>query len=1221
MPLDLNTLTTEQKVTALFIGYFDRAPAVNGFDYYVADLDDRGLSLEAVAMAFVDQSETEALYPGIMDTADRSPAENLAFVTAVFQNLFGRDPNVDADGNNYWVDELNGGADAGLLILQIMGGANATDEAVLRNKITVGEAYVAAAREADVLTRDDAGDTVFDGVTDDSATVDAALEAIDDAFEAPVVVVPTNVISLNPDAVTIAGTDGNDVFEAESGDLTSSIRIDGGAGTDAITVFNETGGNFLEAGVAMSPRTENVEQFYMTNQANDLTSVADNNVGGYTNGTTIMVDVEVDGGRMVGINRWEDYDSRADLVIEDARDSTPEDGTFTAEQTVAMVSTDPGNVDFAVYFDDPTNTSTDSGTLTVRLLDLDSAAQGEGPLNDNPYDEVRFTIDGETQTLTIDALAAANVSYAAYVAALQASADDQDIPVTITLGGQFTLLQADGSPEVGTEILITVDNGTIGEGGFNASAGLPANNNTVTRQIVNNATTEALISLNVEFDDVGKGSTGGDALFGAMSTGRQTGDDATSDSIGIQQFDITVDRSSQLQTINSTNNALEVVNIGNGENSGLNNTTNSDDEMIGDLAVRGQANPGLSYGFIADDALTDEDESLGDFGLTDGIGRALLGNTFSTVATDGAMPGALPQHNAFGFTDVREINASAMTGAVDITAELTEEIVEKYLDITDRGPNGETDDIDFAYTLGNGSDEFTLNLSDDALNSAGTGSREDFDMTISGGNGNDVITTNVGDAVKLVDEQGQDHYALASTNGEAWYTNAVSNVAAEMSVFGGAGADTIWTHGWGDFTIDGGADRDVVYTDNSGAVEAAQRLATNIDRNLTEHDQIDYVVGGVWAFNAENLAVSTTDGSLSMTGATNDTITLGTVTGVSATNPFTANSGSAVFTVSYGGASGAAGTSYNIRVTIPFSELNVNSTTGVVTTSEQALNQAIKAGINSNQVLGNLLEAADGPGNSLVIATKTDGDHASGDLSVAYTSLTINNNAPLTTAGESFTGDAGYTTTAANFINLGAASTAESDNTIRSGTDGADDLFVLSTNDAATTPATVNGGLSATDLNGASNEVIEFDNGFGRDTILNFDAGDNAAGDTTGEDVLDFDLLFADGTFAASTLVKGAITGATANGEITLASEIGGTGPTSNDTLAEIQAMYTAADTTASTTVAEEIVIVYDANDNNAGAVYAVTDGTGAGDVAVTFEGTINLVGTAWTTLEIDNFA
>ncbi len=80
-------------------------------------------------------------------------------------------------------------------------------------------------------------------------------------------------------------------------------------------------------------------------------------------------------------------------------------------------------------------------------------------------------------------------------------------------------------------------------------------------------------------------------------------------------------------------------------NSGINNTTTAADEEVGDLSVRGRQ----------------FDETVGGF----------------ANATDDPMPGGAPQHNGFGFSDVRVINAAAMVGAVDITAELTEEIAEK----------------------------------------------------------------------------------------------------------------------------------------------------------------------------------------------------------------------------------------------------------------------------------------------------------------------------------------------------------------------------------------------------------------------------------------------------------------------------------------------------------------------------------------------------------------
>lgn len=1267
MALDLSTLTPEEAITAFYIGYYERAADPEGLAFWVDVLDLTSLDLAAIASDFAGQQETTDAYPFFENPTEAGAS---AFISQLYLNLFER-ADVDAAGLEFWTDVLlasineeDGALSIGEIIIQIISGAQDTaagnDRSTILNKIEVATAFTAAADAEGIVAFAEGSDvrdqsmSIIENVTDEGSTVVAAKNAITAFF--------TNsgggdggvageFFILETTRDNLDGTAGNDTFEAFNGELQDGDRINGGAGKDVLTYFNSVDG------VAKSPITTGVEQFVITNQSNDLTAVADNNVGGYNNGETsdartIEVDVEIDGGLMSGINRWENHDSRADVVIEDARDLDDTDGTFTGDITVAMVSTDPGNVDYAVYFDGPTNTSQNFGTVELRVLDQEAAtglpapsASSTGYLTESSLVEFTFEYAGQSiRVVLADQLGVTygpNVTFQdlsdqieAATASALADAGITDVnaaasfgaPVSVGVGNQFTL-----------PIILTfdVEAGLITANPNNIIVqGRDSGNNNATDTFgalsTDRETVEELIRLNVELDDVGKGSMGGDAMFGAMSTGRQTGDDGTSDSIGIQQFDIEVDRSSKLQTIASTNNALQVVNIVNGENDGPNNTTTAADEMIGDLVVRGVANPGVTY----DTAATSF--TPGAFQIVNSAGQPATGNTASGVATDSPMPGAVPQHNAFGFTDVKTINAATMVGAVDLTVTLTEEIVEKYLDIQDGQANGEADDVDFTYNLGTNNDEFFLNMSSDALNAAGTGSREDFDMSISGGAGADVITTNIGESLKLIDEQGQDYYAMATENNTtpasaSWYTNAVSNIAAEFSVSGGAGADTIWTHGWGDFTIDGGADADVIYTDNSGAEEASLRLATNIDRNLTEHDQIDYVVGGVWAFNGDNITVGT-NGALSMTGATNDTITLGTVTGVSTTTPFTATSGQAVFTLTYFGAGGAAGggagTGYSIAITIPFSELTVNSTTGVVTASEQALNQALKAGINSDPILSNLLEAADGPGNSLLVATKTDGTHVFGDLALTYggtNALTINNNAPLTINATAITGNAGYVPSAANFINLGADSAAESDNLIKSGSDGANDLFVLSTNDGITgyTAPTVNGALvnPATDLNGASNEVIELDNGFGRDTVLNFDADTGENGTNTDDDVFDLDFLFADNTFVPAA-VTGTFSAAVQNGNVEIVAEIGGTGPTSNDTLAEIQALYTAADTTATVgTPAEEVLIVYDVTDNNAGAVYTIVNGNGVGDVQVAFQGTINLIGTAWTALDLDNFA
>ena len=1237
----LDSLSADEALTAIYIGYYDRAPDPVGFTFWQGvladgfDLNNDGGSLDDIASNFSGQEETLTVHP-FFTSPDAASAG--AFITELYANLFNREP--DAEGLAFWTAQLEaaiagtGTFSVGEIILEIINGATGDEKLIIENKITVGLAWQNAANANDIAYEGDvvaSSQSILDGVDATDASVVVASEAItqfvaDNEPGTPVtpgetIILTTGGFDLTRDNLT--GTEGNDTFEAYNFELNDGDRLDGGAGSDALTYFSAVNGP------AISAITTSVETVVATIQTNDLDGQADNNVGGYSNGDlTAEVDVELDAGSMNGVTRWEDYDSRADLVIEDARDLDDTDGTFTGDITVAMVSTDPGNVDFAVYFDQPVNTSQNFGTLEIRVLDQEAAfglpapsASSTGYLTESSLISFKFEFDGQEITVELaDELGVTygpdvsfsdlltQVSNSTTAALVAAGATDLGFsaslgaPVSVGVGNQFTL-----------PIILTFD---VTADSIDANQdnivvlGRDQNGNDATDTFgslsTDRTTAEELIRLNVELDDVGKGSMGGDAMFGAMSTGRQKGDDGTSDSIGIQQFDIEVDRSSQLQTINSTNNSLEVVNITNGENDGPNNTTTAADEMIGDLTVRGQANS--------------NDIENG-----------------SDVATDSAMPGAVPQHNTFGFSDVRVLDGSSMTGALDITAELTEETVEKYLDIQDSGADGEDDDVNFQYSLGNGNDELLLNMSGDALASAGTGSREDFNLTISGGNGDDVITTNVGNASKRIDEQGQDHYELGSfgLGLQGWYANAVSNVAAEFTVNGGAGNDTIWTHGLGDFDISDGTGMDVVYTDNSRAVEASDTVAPVIDRNLTEHDQIDYVAGAVWAFNAEGPF------GAGLTGATNEGITIATG---AATTP---TSGFATITISYFGATGAAGvagsanagTAYTVTANIPLSELNVSST-GVVSIDEQALNQAIKAGVNNDAILSNLLEAADGPGNSLVVVAKTDGEHVITDLDVEVTGVTVNATAatvvPLTNPG--------YTTPIFDDLTGNGAgdSFMESDNTIRVAGDNANDLFVLSTSDASGTQPTVNTALDAlSDLNEASNETLLFSANFGTDTILNFDGATTAGGAATSgavatrvdgaEDVLDFTLVTGVSTNSyVSAGLTNELTSADADGTIDLIdlSAVTVDGADANSTIdaVEVAALLGGGDATAS----DHIVIIRDSTGvdstvssvNNAGQVWHITDGAGAtGDVTATQIGTINLVGTDWLSLTLDNFA
>ncbi|MCX7561836.1 DUF4214 domain-containing protein, partial [Sulfitobacter sp. F26204] len=1207
MPIDLTTLSAREAITAVYIGYYDRAPDPTGLNFWVDvfnngfDLNNDGDSLDDIASNFAGQEETLSVHTFFTNPTEASAS---AFVTELYSNLFNRVP--DDAGLAFWTGALqnaiagNGDLTVGEIILEIIKGAQGSDITIIMNKIEVGLDWNDSADAAGITyAGNDAAAASANSILDNVDSTDASVVAAKAATDAFVAAnepgepsIPGTTLILSSEAVrdNLTGGEGNDTFEAYNTDavmeLSDGDRMDGGAGQDTLTLHNSA--EFVPAIAAI---TKSVETVVVTNQTNDRDSDADNNVGGYNNSfgdESVEVDVELDAGRMSGVTRWEDYDSRADLVIEDARDQDDTDGTFTGDITVAMVSTDPGNVDFAVYFDQPVNVSQNFGTLEIRVLDQESVAQNNLPapsasstgyLTESSLVSFKFNFGGQDIEVTLaDELGVTygpNVSFSDLLVQVQNStaaalvaAGVTDLnfsaslgaPVQIGVGNQFTLPIVLTFDVTADEITANSNNIVV------LGRDQNGNNDTDTAGSLSTArtTTEELIRLNVELDDVGKGSMGGDAMFGAMSTGRQTGDDGTSDSMGIQQFDIEVDRSSQLQTINSTNNALEVVNITNGENDGPNNTTTAADEKIGSLTVRGQANP--------------EGE----------------------ISTDGPMPGAAPQHNSFGFSDVRVINAATMVGSVDLTAELTSEIIEKYFDVEDTQQDGNADDISFEYTLGSNNDSFLVAIDTDAMGIAGTGGREDFKMSVNGNAGNDDITTIVGNAVKTIDGQGRDYYDL-NVDSLVWYDNHVVNGSATFSVSGGAGDDNIWTYGAGNFAIADGAGSDAIYTDNSGVLdidEAAgfvgltpsgvNSLASAFQGN--ENNQIDHFVGALWSFND----TGATNGAFGDNqGANNEAI-------VAATTDASKIAGSQYvteLTVSFFGAAGSAnaGTAYTSTVQITDAMIAANGTV-----TDQTINQAIKRAINDDPVLNDLLEAVDAAGQSLFVYSKTDGGYTAADLAINLTEK-------VTTAGTTtetdLSADANfakaYVTAGAetDFATLGASG-VESDNRITMSLDATDDTVVL--------------GTSA-----MSNDTIIYGNGqFGTDTVLNFDIGDGAAGFAAGDDGDAFDFAAISYVQAAANFSQGAANQLDNSVSILVEANTAATvgSLTNNNTAAEVADLFNgAADADLTVTTTDHIVIVFDDNangsatqpvvaaddylfdsENNTGTVYLVTDTDGA---------------------------
>ncbi|WP_420587814.1 DUF4214 domain-containing protein [Marivita sp.] len=158
-------------LTELYIAYFNRAPDAVGLYFWGNQLAD-GLGLEDIAALFFDQPETRALY-GSMD--DMS-----AFVTAVYQNVLGRMP--DVSGMAFWLDALDGvsGLAPERFIQAILDGAkaetgSADDAQYLANKVALGGHFAVTLGMSDTAT----AQTVMQGFDGSNSSLDEGLAQAD----------------------------------------------------------------------------------------------------------------------------------------------------------------------------------------------------------------------------------------------------------------------------------------------------------------------------------------------------------------------------------------------------------------------------------------------------------------------------------------------------------------------------------------------------------------------------------------------------------------------------------------------------------------------------------------------------------------------------------------------------------------------------------------------------------------------------------------------------------------------------------------------------------------------------------------------------------------------------------------------------------------------------------------------------------------------------------
>ncbi len=596
------------------------------------------------------------------------------------------------------------------------------------------------------------------------------------------------------------GTNASDYFSAAAGVLDDSTYIDGMGGNDTLYAAIKAGDDTI------APQISNVESVIFRAQATG-------NGLGNNNSTA-----HIDAGNISGMQVLGNDNSRASLSVEDVRINS-------TDLTIRFSNTDPGDVDFSVYFDPQHLTREESqttGTLYAQLIDtvgaLSSSKGGhDDPLYDNPYTGFKFSLNGKEYTLDFGAYnheTDATPSYAELVAQMQKAIDDNPelagLGLTVELGEAFQAVVGIGSYKgeivSGTNIVISSTQGALEGGNWIASNGLPPTNSTSATFDDASTTTCPLIQTNVQLDNVGRvqwddaspclpddsifGSEAGDLVIGSMA-GRG----------GVERFDVTVDKGSWLSSISSTNNTLRMIKVTNGAVDGVNDNGNL---FIGD-AVQGGAGT--------------------DYELANWM------NVPRLLSTD-------------GLTDVKLFDASEMNGKVNIGAQLTANALDKYM--------ADVDGVNTMYEgyAPNGAFQYMLGKNDDTLNmsvNAGIAADRDFQLDIKAGTGNDLVS-----------------FTFDNLTGSRLLNQiALNNVSIDL----GAGNDELWFWGNGAVKVNDGAGNDKVYVGQNVDQNAVFVLGANSDA----HTFIK--AGPDGAQPLENEVVSTNTVGLHFS-----TLTAGTVT-------------------------------------------------------------------------------------------------------------------------------------------------------------------------------------------------------------------------------------------------------------------------------------------------------------------------------------------------------
>lgn len=294
-------------VAVIFLSYFNRAPEFEAMQHYAglmqSLLDNPQTADEAFKLLSAQIYEDGVAH---QEVPAGPTVSNTQYVNFLYQNVLGRAP--DANGLQYWVDQLNEGViERAELVGVFVGAALATDgrdALYLENRTEVAVAFSQWQNSNPLIlpTLKYNAAEVLIGVNENPATVAEAMTRLETGSE-PV----GQVMYLTPEIDTLEGTTANDVFNAVyvgagdevRGTLTPFDSIDGDLGFDVMNIY--VAGAGINSTLPETVSIRNVE----------LVNVYD---GGNAAGDPWADDYLLNVARYEGVQEFWQIDTAADVV-------------------------------------------------------------------------------------------------------------------------------------------------------------------------------------------------------------------------------------------------------------------------------------------------------------------------------------------------------------------------------------------------------------------------------------------------------------------------------------------------------------------------------------------------------------------------------------------------------------------------------------------------------------------------------------------------------------------------------------------------------------------------------------------------------------------------------------------------------------------------------------------------------------------------------------------